>query len=120
MDNLSFDKIEIQPYLNNSTIYPHLAQTVFKWRTKMFNFECNFEVDVERKFEGNFGGQHQEILPKPPAPGAMGVRRRSVAIPRSYFSVRKPPSSALIPANECMLPSLFLWNSGLLPPPPPK
>ena len=42
MDNLNFDKIDIQSYLNNSKINPQLAQKLFKWRTRMTNFKCNF------------------------------------------------------------------------------
>ena len=41
-DNISFDKVEIQPYLNSEEIYPQMAQQIFKWRTRMVNFKCNF------------------------------------------------------------------------------
>ena len=42
MDNLHFDKLEIQPYLSSSNIYPQLAKKIFMWRTRMTNFKCNF------------------------------------------------------------------------------
>ena len=38
LDNLTFNKLQIQPYLNTRTIYPPMAQQIFKWRTRMAMF----------------------------------------------------------------------------------
>ena len=43
MDNLQYEKIDIQPYLRSTTIYPNLAKNIFKWRTRMVNFKSNFK-----------------------------------------------------------------------------
>ena len=43
MDNLMYKDIKLQTYLNDSTIYPQLAQNIFKWRTRMVNFKANFK-----------------------------------------------------------------------------
>ena len=43
LDNLNYQTLEIQPYLTTSTIYPDMAQKIFKWRTRMENFKGNFK-----------------------------------------------------------------------------
>ena len=42
MENLEYDDIRLQRYLNHSSINPQLAQNMFRWRTRMFNFKKNF------------------------------------------------------------------------------
>ena len=42
MDKLIYEKKKIQPYLTSSGIHSHLAMQIFKWRTRMINFKCNF------------------------------------------------------------------------------
>ena len=43
MENLMYDKIEIQTYLTSSNIHTNLAKQLFRWRTRMTNFKCNFK-----------------------------------------------------------------------------
>ena len=43
MDNLEYTELNIQQYLNSTKIYPQLAKNIFKWRTRMVNFKCNFK-----------------------------------------------------------------------------
>ena len=38
MDNLTYKKLAIQPYLTSTKIYPQLAKDAFKWRTRMAKF----------------------------------------------------------------------------------
>ena len=42
MDNLTYKKLAIQPYLTSAKIYPQLAKDIFKWRTRMAKFKVNF------------------------------------------------------------------------------
>ena len=42
MDNLTYKKLAIQPYLTFTKIYPQLAKDIFKWRTRMAKFKVNF------------------------------------------------------------------------------
>ena len=42
MDSLKYSELNIQPYLISTKIYPQLAKNIFKWRTRMVNFKCNF------------------------------------------------------------------------------
>ena len=43
MDNIKYDKIVLQPYLNSSKVNPDLAKHIFKWRTRMADFKNNFK-----------------------------------------------------------------------------
>ena len=61
MVNLKYENIELQPYLNNETVYPQVAQNIFKWRTRMQNVTKNFSngsEDLACKFGcSNFDSQ---------------------------------------------------------------
>ena len=41
MDSLSYETLDIQPYLNSSLIFPELAKQLFSWRTRMVQFKNN-------------------------------------------------------------------------------
>ena len=43
LENLSYETLEIQPYLKTKSIFPQMAQKIFKWRTRMQNFRINFK-----------------------------------------------------------------------------
>ena len=42
MENLTYDKIELQTYLNDPSVYPQLGQSLFRWRTRMVNLKKIF------------------------------------------------------------------------------
>ena len=42
LDNLKYQTLDIQSYLVSSSIYPNMAQQIFKWRTRMESFRANF------------------------------------------------------------------------------
>ena len=42
LDNISYEKLEIQPYLVHNSVYSHIGEQIFKWRTRMQNFKSNF------------------------------------------------------------------------------
>ena len=53
MDNLLYDEMGLQQYLNDPLINPQLGQSIFRWRTRMFNFKKNFRNgndDISCKF----------------------------------------------------------------------
>ena len=41
MKNLTYNKIELQPYFLSKSIHRHTAQEIFKWRTHMQDFKYN-------------------------------------------------------------------------------
>ena len=53
MNSLLYDEMELQQYLNDPSINPQLGQSIFRWRTRMFNFKKNFRNgndDISCKF----------------------------------------------------------------------
>ena len=59
MDNLTYKKLAIQPYLTSTKIYPQLAKDVFKWRTRMAKFKVNFRNGSDN-IQCPLGCQHED------------------------------------------------------------